>query len=126
MAAAQVEISVPIALNILAREAGVGWRIVNCLDRAFDGAETILGSVLLKAKFWKLHAGDYFNDRQRIVLNRLLDGFEGRLTSSKWPTLTKSSQDTASRDINDLLKRGILVKDTAGGRSTSYSLAMID
>jgi Fic family protein len=59
------------------------------------------------------------------LLNRLLDGFEGSLTSSKWATLTKSSQDTASRDINDLLKRNILVKDAAGGRSTSYSLAII-
>jgi Fic family protein len=97
-----------------------------CLDRAFDGAETILGSVLLKVKFWKMHGDESFNDRQRTVINRLLDGFEGKLTSSKWATLTKSSQDTASRDIDDLLKRNILVKDAAGGRSTSYSLAEIE
>ena len=97
-----------------------------CLDRAFDGAETILGSVLIKAKFWERHRGESFNERQRKVLNRLLDGgFEGKLTSSKWAALAKISQDTASRDIADLLKRKILIKDEAGGRSTSYSLAHI-
>ena len=99
---------------------------LGCLSRAFDGAETILGSVLLKAKFWRLHAGESFNNRQRKILNRLLDGFEGKLTSSKWASLTKSSQDTASRDIDDLLRRNILAKEAAGGRSTSYSLAEIE
>jgi len=99
---------------------------LDCLDRAFGGAETILSSVLAKAKFWGLHAGGSFNDRQRTVLNRLTDGFEGKLTSSKWATLAKRSQDTAGRDSDDLVKRGILVKDAAGGRSTSYSLATID
>jgi Fic family protein len=94
-----------------------------CLGRAIDGAETTLAAVLKKARFWETHAGEPFNERQRKVLNRLLDGFEGKLTSSKWATLGKSSQDTASRDIDDLLERGILVKDAAGGRSTSYSLA---
>jgi Fic family protein len=97
-----------------------------CLDRAFDGAETILGSVLQKANFWKMHAGESFNERQHTVLNRLLDGFEGKMTSSKWATLTKSSQDTASRDIDDLLARKVLIKDDAGGRSTSYSLASVE
>ena len=96
---------------------------LGCLGRAIDGAETILAAVLKKARFWETHAGESFNERQRKVLNRLLDGFEGKLTSSKWATLGKSSQDTASRDIDDLVKRGILVKDAAGGRSTSYSLA---
>ena len=105
-----------------------GWLewFLGCLDRAFDGAETVLAAVLKKARFWELHAGEKLNDRQRKVLNRLLDGFEGKLTSSKWATLTKASQDTALRDIDDLVKRGILVKDAAGGRSTSYSLAKID
>ena len=98
---------------------------LGCLSRAFDGAETILASVLLKAKFWNLHAGKSFNNRQRKVLNRLLDGFEGKLTSSKWASLTKSSQDTASRDIDDLLRRNILAKEAAGGRGTSYSLTKI-
>jgi Fic family protein len=95
---------------------------LGCLSRAFDGSETILGSVLKKARFWETHSGGQFNERQRKVLNRLLDGFEGKLTSSKWAALGKCSQDTASRDIDDLVKRGILVKDAAGGRSTSYSL----
>jgi len=97
-----------------------------CLGRAIDGAETVLGSVLLKAKFWKAHEGESFNERQRAVLNRVLNGFEGKLTSSKWAALAKSSQDTASRDIDDLLTRKILVKDAAGGRSTSYSLAPVE
>jgi Fic family protein len=97
---------------------------LGCLDRAIAGAETILGSVFLKARFWEIHAGESFNDRQRKVINRLLDGgFEGKLTSTKWAALAKTSQDTASRDIEDLLQRHILVKDAAGGRSTSYSLA---
>ncbi len=99
---------------------------LGCLDRAFDGAETIFGSVLLKAKFWELHAGEPFNDRQRKILNRLMDGFEGRLNSSKWAKIAKTSQDTAGRDIDDLVKRGILMKDAAGGRSTSYSLVKIE
>jgi Fic family protein len=96
---------------------------LGCLDRAFDGAEVILASVLKKAKFWEKHAGASLNERQRTVVNRLLDGYEGKLTSSKWAKLVKSSQDTALRDIEDLVRRGILTKDAAGGRSTSYSLA---
>ena len=67
--------------------------------------------------------GDPFNERQRDMLNRLLDGFEGKLTSSKWAKIAKCSQDTALRDIDDLVKRGILVRDAAGGRSTSYLLS---
>jgi Fic family protein len=93
-----------------------------CLNRALEGAEEILGKVLTKAAFWEALAGEKLNDRQRDILNRLLDGFEGKLTSSKWAILTKTSQDTASRDIDDLVRRGILQKDAAGGRSTSYSL----
>ncbi len=96
-----------------------------CLDRAFDGAQTILASVLRKAKFWERHTAEPFNERQKAMLNRLLDGFEGKLTSSKWARITKTSQDTASRDIDDLLARNILIKDAAGGRSTSYSLAEV-
>lgn len=96
---------------------------LGCLGRAIDGAEKILAGVLKKARFWEIHAGEQFNERQRKILNRLLDEFEGKLTSSKWAVLGKSSQDTASRDIDDLVKRGILVKGVAGGRSTSYSLA---
>ena len=95
---------------------------IGCLDRAFDGAETILASVMRKARFWESVAGQPLNERQRKVINRLLDGFEGKLTNAKWAAITKASSDTALRDINDLVQRGILVKDAAGGRSTSYSL----
>jgi Fic family protein len=98
---------------------------LECLNRAFSGAETILAAVLTKARFWEIHAGASLSDRQRTIINRLLDGFEGKLTSSKWAMLTKCSQDTALRDIDDLVQRGILTKDAAGGRSTSYSLAAI-
>jgi Fic family protein len=97
-----------------------------CLDRAFDGAEVTLASVLTKAWFWETYAGEKLNDRQRKVLNRVLDGFEGNLTNAKWAALTKASSDTALRDIDDLVKRGILVRDARGGRSTSYSLARLD
>ena len=102
-----------------------GWLrwFLSCLGHAFDGAEIVLGNVIRKARFWEALVGVKLNDRQQAMLNRLLDGFEGKLTSSKWAIITKTSQDTASRDINDLLARGILRKDEAGGRSTSYSLA---
>ena len=101
--------------------AWILW-FLGCLDRAFDGAEIILASVLMKARFRERHAGVPLRDRQRLVLNRLLGGFEGKLTSSKYAKLAKCSQDTASRDIGDLIAHGILTKDQAGGRSTSYSL----
>jgi Fic family protein len=93
-----------------------------CLNRAFDGAEDILANVLRTARFWDKHAGAALNERQRDMLDRLLSGFEGNLTSSKWAKLKKCSQDTALRDIDDLIGRGILKKE-AGGRSTRYSLA---
>lgn len=93
-----------------------------CLNRAFDGAEKTLADVFRKAEFWKKHAGAVFNDRQRDMLNRLLDGFEGKLTSSKYAAIEKVSPDTALRDMTDLVERGILTKDEGGGRSTSYSL----
>jgi Fic family protein len=96
---------------------------LECLDRAFDRAEDILASVLKKARFWDKHASTPFNAREREMINRLFNGFTGKLTSSKWAKIAKCSQDTALRDIDDLLKRGILVKGSGGGRSTSYSLA---
>ncbi len=105
--------------------AWIEW-FLGCLDRAFDNAEIILASVLTKARFWERHAGAPLQDRQRLVINRLLDGFDGKLTSSKYAKLTKCSQDTASRDIDDLMARGILSKDSAGGRSTSYSLTLVE
>ena len=99
---------------------------LGCLDRAFTGAEGIVGNVMRKARFWKRLSGEKLNERQTKVLNRLLDGFDGKLTSSKWATLTKSSQDTAGRDIDDLVRRGVLVKNPGKGRSTSYSVVEPD
>jgi len=96
---------------------------LDCLSRAFDRAETILGTVLGKARFWDRFTKVEFNDRQREIVNRLLNGFEGKLTTSKWAQLAKCSHDTALRDIEDLIGKKVLVKDAAGGRSTSYSLA---
>lgn len=100
------------------------WLIwfIGCLDRAFDRAELILAAVMRKARFWDSMTGQSLNERQRKVINRLLDGFEGKLTNAKWATMTKTSSDTALRDINDLVRRGILEKDSAGGRSTGYLL----
>lgn len=99
-----------------------GWLewFLCCLDRAFDGAEATLTLVLKKAQFWERHGHHSLNHRQRLILNRLLNGFEGKLTSSKWAKLCKCSQDTALRDIGDLVERGILAKEPGGGRSTSY------
>jgi Fic family protein len=95
---------------------------LQCLSRAIDATETTLASVLRKARFWDKRRTAQLNDRQRLMLNMLLDGFKGKLTSSKWAKLTKCSQDTAHRDIQDLIEQGVLAKDPAGGRSTSYSL----
>jgi Fic family protein len=105
--------------------AWLEW-FLDCLDRAFDRADTILASVLRKARFWKQHANLSFNDRQRAMIDRLFDGFEGKLNTSKWAKLTKTSQDTALRDIEDLVAKGVLAKDAAGGRSTSYSLIDVE
>ena len=101
------------------------WMIwfVGCLGRAIDGAQTTLSAVLAKARFWEAIADVSINERQRLVLNRLLDGFEGKFTTSKYAKLAKCSQDTALRDILVLVERGVLVRNPAGGRSTSYALA---
>jgi len=96
-----------------------------CLGRAVDGAHTTLAAVLHKARFWQAVRDVAINDRQRLVLNRLLDGFEGTLTTSKWATIAKCSSDTALRDILDLVERGVLVRNPGAGRSTSYSLAEV-
>jgi Fic family protein len=93
-----------------------------CLDRAIAGAENTLRMVVAKARFWERCAGISLNERQVKLINRLLDGFEGKLTSSKWATIAKCSPDSALRDINDLIERRILKKAEAGGRSTSYEL----
>ena len=96
---------------------------LGCLGRAIEGAPVILSVVLAKARFWDRLRGAQLNDRQRLVINRLLDGFEGRLTTSKYAKLVKCSQDTAHRDVVALVHDGILVRNPEGGRSTSYSLA---
>ncbi|NOX43521.1 MAG: Fic family protein [Gammaproteobacteria bacterium] len=95
---------------------------LTCLLRAIEGAQETLATVLSKARFWERFAKEPLNERQIKILNRLLDGFEGKLTTSKWANLVKCSQDTAYRDILDLIDRGALQKDTGGGRSTSYSV----
>lgn len=95
---------------------------LSCLSRAIEGSKDMLSAVLEKARFWKRFAQQPLNARQVKALNRLLDGFEGKLTTSKWAKLTRCSQDTAYRDILDLVERGALSKDPGGGRSTSYSL----
>jgi Fic family protein len=101
-----------------------GWLewFLSCLLRALEGTQDTIGVVLNKARFWERFAAEPLNERQITVLNRLLDGFDGKLTTSKWAKLAKCSQDTAYRDILDLLERGALRKDPGGGRSTSYSL----
>lgn len=93
-----------------------------CLGNALANSREVLESVLGKAKFWELHSQTPMNDRQRLMLNKLLDGFEGKLTSSKWARIAKCSQDTAIRDIQDLINKGILRKEAEGGRSTNYEL----
>ena len=98
---------------------------LNCLLRAIEGAQEILSAVLDKARFWERFAKEPLNERQIKMLNMLLDEFEGKLTTSKWAKITKCSQDTAYRDILDLVDRGALKKDTGGGRSTSYSLITV-
>ena len=95
---------------------------LGCLGRAFDGTEATLATVMRKARFWERAARLSINDRQRVILNRLLDGFIGKLTTQKWATLAKCSHDTALRDIQGLIDQGLLKKDEGGGRSTSYSL----
>lgn len=99
---------------------------LECLGRAIEGADGILNSVLAKAQFWNRLKDTAINERQRLILNRLLNAFEGKLTSSKYAKLAKTSQDTAARDIANLIEKGALVRDAGGGRSTSYSLAGLD
>jgi len=96
--------------------------VLGCLGRAFEGTETTLAAVLRKARFWDRHARTAMNDRQHAVLNRLLNGFVGKLTTRKYAKLAKCSHDTALRDIQKLIEHGVLKKDPGGGRSTSYSL----
>jgi Fic family protein len=93
---------------------------LDCLLKSLKSTETILVKVLQKANFWQKHATTSLNERQRTMLNKLFDGFEGKLNTSKWAKITKTSTDTALRDIQDLVSKGILAKEEAGGRSTNY------
>ena len=102
----------------------LNW-FLNCLARAVDGAQETLSAVLVKARFWDRHAAVPFNERQIKLLNRILNGFEGKLTTSKWAKIAHCSQDTAYRDILALIDYGVLKKDEAGGRSTSYSIVEV-
>ncbi|MCF1715403.1 Fic family protein [Flavihumibacter sp. RY-1] len=95
---------------------------LQCLDRALEASSETLASVLKKASFWEKHATTSLNQRQRLMLNKLLDGFEGKLNTSKWAKITKTSSDTALRDIQGLVAKGILEKEVGGRRSTSYCL----
>lgn len=95
---------------------------LNCLDHALQDAESVLNIVSTKARFWERLIGVSLNARQRLMLNKMLDGFQGKLTSTKWAVIAKCSQDTAHRDIVDLIEKGALSQDESAGRSTSYSL----
>ena len=101
--------------------AWLAW-FLDCLDGAITRSENELQHVLTKARFWEEHRETPLNDRHRLMLNKLIDGFEGKLTSSKWALIAKCSQDTALRDIEALIGLEILEKEPAGGRSTSYAL----
>ncbi len=100
----------------------ITW-FLSCLGRAIDHALVTLDTLLQKARFWESLGAISLNERQRKMINLMLENFEGKLTSSKWAKIAKCSQDTAYRDILDLIDRGILVKNPEGGRSASYSLA---
>jgi len=102
--------------------AWMTW-FLNCMSRAIQSAQLTLSGVLHKAEFWESMQEVTLNERQRKVLNRLLDGFEGKLTTTKWAAFAKCSQDTALRDILPLVEQGILIRSESGGRSTSYELA---
>jgi Fic family protein len=95
------------------------------MGRAIAGSQTILEGVLSKARFWETVAGLSLNERQKLVLQKLLDNFEGKLTTSKWSKMAKCSHDTALRDIQALVDRSVLVRRIEGGRSTSYELVKI-
>jgi Fic family protein len=105
-----------------------GWMewFLQCLDRGLTATETTLAGILRKARYWEMVSSKTINGRQRLLLNKLLDGFVGKLTSSKWAKIAKCSQDTALRDIQSLIEQGILIKEEGGGRSTGYGLREVE
>ena len=96
---------------------------LECMQRSITTSEDKLSVVLSKTRFWQEHQQTPFNARQRNMVDRLFDGFEGNLTTSRWARITKCSHDTALRDISDLIEQGILVRNPGGGRRTSYGLS---
>ncbi len=99
----------------------ITW-FLQCLKNALDNSTVLLERILFKAHFWIKHQTTTLNERQRKIVNRMLDGIEGKMTSSKWAKMAKCSKDSAVRDINELISLGILIKESAGGRSTNYEL----
>jgi Fic family protein len=95
---------------------------LNCTKQAIISSETVIGKVIAKHQFLMENSAHIQNERQQKMIHKMLDGFEGKLNTSKWAKITKSSTDTALRDINDLVAKGILLKEEAGGRSTHYKL----
>lgn len=102
----------------------IGW-FLHCLKNAMLSTENTTQKILRKAEFWKLHEHTPINERQRLILNKLFDDFEGKLQTSKWAKMTKTSNDTALRDIKDLVEKGILKQTDEGGRNASYELAAL-
>ena len=98
---------------------------LNCLRNAMLATESTTSKILAKTQFWKLHENTAINERQRVMVNKLLDGFEGKLQSSKWAKITKTSTDTALRDIKDLIEKGILEPTSGGGRNVGYKLVQV-
>jgi Fic family protein len=98
---------------------------LKCLENALNSSDVILSKVLYKHKFWTKFATEVLNNRQILLINKLLDDFTGQLTTSKWAKITKCSQDTALRDIQGLLNKKILQKNPSGGRSTNYNLVKL-
>jgi Fic family protein len=95
---------------------------LNCLINSLKSTDILLARIIRKAQFWTTHTNVIVNERQKKLLNKMLDGFDGKLTSSKWAKIAKCSKDSAIRDINDLIEKELLQKEAAGGRSTNYEL----
>lgn len=99
----------------------IQW-FLGCLERAYESTQAILSIILQKADFWKKNLGIQLNNRQHTIINKLLDGFEGKLTSTKYAKITKCSRDTALRDLTNLIEKGVLIKEEGLGKNTSYVL----
>jgi Fic family protein len=93
-----------------------------CLGRAVDDSAVSIEGALTRADFWDKHKDVSFNARQRRMVNMLMDDFKGKVTTAKWGKITKCSHDTALRDITDMIEKGVLAQNNAGGRSASYLL----